>query len=441
MQKLPVDALKGAIKPALGLVAKLFGLDTIPIEIGRVYATLKESVPKSLVQIFNRVLGKNKSDEGKKPNCPQKGPQKKPKPLAPPKRMAPKLTLPDCVKATCSCFEPVVDVRDGHWKPRSLGKLFPNMRVSTLPDWNRGVTAQSDSFSDAAKVRLVHVKVMKEDSLKREAWLFRPEEWLVEAGVIVGGRVWLDLPEMGFEGSAEVLSIEGIEELEQGPGRLVTALFIHYDAEVWDLRVEGESRAIGVTVTHPFWSVTRRTWMSAAELQAGELLLAEDGRTPRVLSFTKREGREPVYNIEVDGDHVYRVGEQGLLVHNASTPCADNGLMQGDSKILDKDTTIVYERTSANARKGAPYQYVRVKKIVISQQYEGSFRSREPDDFMRHLIKYGLLAYPGDTLGLQPDDVGHIIGNQFGGYANRSKGQRQCLPPKLQCQPGQIKFL
>ncbi len=28
----------------------------------------------------------------------------------------------------------------------------------------------------------------------------------------------------------------------------------------------------------------------------------------------------PVYNIEVEGDHCYRVGEQGILVHNASCP-------------------------------------------------------------------------------------------------------------------------
>jgi hypothetical protein len=27
---------------------------------------------------------------------------------------------------------------------------------------------------------------------------------------------------------------------------------------------------------------------------------------------------EPVYNIEVEGDHCYRVGQQGLLVHNNS---------------------------------------------------------------------------------------------------------------------------
>jgi hypothetical protein len=37
-----------------------------------------------------------------------------------------------------------------------------------------------------------------------------------------------------------------------------------------------------------------------------------------VRSFTKREKEEPVYNIEVDGDHCYRVGEFGLLVHNSS---------------------------------------------------------------------------------------------------------------------------
>jgi YwqJ-like deaminase len=54
------------------------------------------------------------------------------------------------------------------------------------------------------------------------------------------------------------------------------------------------------------------------ELRIGERLKARDGSTPKVLSFTKRPEPEPVFNIEVDGDHVYRVGEQGLLVHNAS---------------------------------------------------------------------------------------------------------------------------
>ncbi|VTS04858.1 unnamed protein product [Tuwongella immobilis] len=34
-------------------------------------------------------------------------------------------------------------------------------------------------------------------------------------------------------------------------------------------------------------------------------------------------GQEPVFNIEVEGDHCYRVGECGVLVHNASVFCPD----------------------------------------------------------------------------------------------------------------------
>jgi hypothetical protein len=87
---------------------------------------------------------------------------------------------------------------------------------------------------------------------------------------------------------------------------------------VYDLVVEGEPKPIGVTSSHPFWSVDRQAWVPVGELSMGERLLARDGSTPRVLSFTLRPEPAPVYNIEVEGDHCYRVGEQGLLVHNAS---------------------------------------------------------------------------------------------------------------------------
>lgn len=77
-------------------------------------------------------------------------------------------------------------------------------------------------------------------------------------------------------------------------------------------------------VSRQFWSVDRNAWVPAGELQIGERLLAADGSTPAVESFTPRPEPEPVYNIEVEGDHCYRVGQQGLLVHNASqgTPAA-----------------------------------------------------------------------------------------------------------------------
>jgi hypothetical protein len=87
---------------------------------------------------------------------------------------------------------------------------------------------------------------------------------------------------------------------------------------VYDLQVEGESKPIGVTEEHPFWSRDRNEWVPACELRIGERLSAQDGQTPKVSGLTKRPGIETVYNIEVEGNHCYRVGEQGLLVHNVS---------------------------------------------------------------------------------------------------------------------------
>lgn len=52
-------------------------------------------------------------------------------------------------------------------------------------------------------------------------------------------------------------------------------------------------------------------------MEIGETLKTLDGTTV-VESRVRRPVSEPVYNIEVEGDHVYRVGESGVLVHNAS---------------------------------------------------------------------------------------------------------------------------
>ena len=121
------------------------------------------------------------------------------------------------------------------------------------------------------------------------------------------------MPEMGVEG----LAIEPCPPLEEGEGRLVTGTFRHTSGEVYDLKLASESKPLGVTATHPFWSVDRNAWMSAIDLRIGETLKTLTGTTV-VQSRSKREEPETVYNIEVEGDHVYRVGESGVLVHNQS---------------------------------------------------------------------------------------------------------------------------
>ncbi len=109
------------------------------------------------------------------------------------------------------------------------------------------------------------------------------------------------MPEMGVEGLAEVLAIEPCPPLEEGEGRLVTGTFKHTSGEVYDLKLESESEPIGVTGTHPFWSVDREAWVSAIDLRIGETLKTLEGTTVVESRIEKRPGCEPVYNIEVEG--------------------------------------------------------------------------------------------------------------------------------------------
>ncbi len=129
--------------------------------------------------------------------------------------------------------------------------------------------------------------------------------------------MWLNMPEMGACGEAEVLDIGPAQVYDVRSG-LVTGTFRHTSGEVYDLKLASESKPIGVTGSHPFWSVSREAWVSVLDLEIGETLKTLEGTTV-VESRVRRLEPEPVYNIEVEGDLCYRVGESGVLVHNSST--------------------------------------------------------------------------------------------------------------------------
>ena len=66
------------------------------------------------------------------------------------------------------------------------------------------------------------------------------------------------------------------------------------------------------------WSVDRQEWVPLAELVDGERLQGLDGLAV-VLGVSLSRVTQPVYNIEVHGEHVYQVGELGLVVHNVKS--------------------------------------------------------------------------------------------------------------------------
>ncbi|MCX7399328.1 MAG: polymorphic toxin-type HINT domain-containing protein [Planctomycetales bacterium] len=136
----------------------------------------------------------------------------------------------------------------------------------------------------------------------------------------VGSTIFVDLPEHGISADFTVREIRPCPTPIAGDGYLVTTKFIHENAKILDLRIEGSDEPIGTTASHPFWSEDRRQFVAAGELRVGENLLLADDTTRRVESITLRPTRETVYNIEVDGEHVFYVGEDGVLVHNTCPP-------------------------------------------------------------------------------------------------------------------------
>jgi hypothetical protein len=175
---------------------------------------------------------------------------------------------------------------------------------------------------DPADSRLLRLRLETEDDLI-DIDLARPGSWLRAAGAATHGKLRLDMPELGAVGEAEVLSVGPCPPPARGHGPLVTGVFRHHAKQVIDLYVEGADEPIGCTPNHPFWSEDRQEFVPAGQLRPNERLRTSTGDTPRITAIGARAGKEPVYNIEVNGEHVYQVGPLAVLVHNKAMKAPD----------------------------------------------------------------------------------------------------------------------
>jgi hypothetical protein len=169
---------------------------------------------------------------------------------------------------------------------------------------------------EPATWRKLTLEMLKPDGKRLDITLLRPLNWISESKAEIGSTIFLDLPEMGAQGIAKVLNIEPCPPIKPGKGNVITGTFHHEAANTIDVHVEGLSKPIGTTDNHPFWSVTRQEFIEAGKLQQGEKLQLYNGQTAKVIQILPRPGPERVHNLEVMNEHVYRVSEQGVLVHN-----------------------------------------------------------------------------------------------------------------------------
>jgi hypothetical protein len=103
-----------------------------------------------------------------------------------------------------------------------------------------------------------------------------------------------------------------------GPGRIVLTTVNHLNSDVLELTLadaHGRQEAVRPTGAHRFYSADRNDWVAAGSLRQGERLQGVDGALT-VVGSARFPGAHRVYNMTVEGDHVYHVSLLGALVHN-----------------------------------------------------------------------------------------------------------------------------
>ncbi len=209
-----------------------------------------------------------------------------------------------------------------HLKSIPIRDIKLGMRVlGTNPD--RTEVDETIPDVDQETWRKLHLTMQKEDGYRIDIRLLRPLEWIKFYDATVGSTIELELHEMGAVGSALVTYFGPCPPIEpdDGTGRnVVTGRFKHYVTDnLVNVSLEGQDEPTGVTDNHLYWSVTRNDYIPAGELEVGEEVDTIHGTT-KVTSIVPRAGPEPVYNLEIHREHVYRVGELGTLVHNTCVP-------------------------------------------------------------------------------------------------------------------------
>ncbi|MCP4600756.1 MAG: hypothetical protein GY847_09525 [Proteobacteria bacterium] len=143
-------------------------------------------------------------------------------------------------------------------------------------------------------------------------------------GAAIGQEIWLEVPESGIAGFGVVEAIEPSPAIGDGPGRVVLATIRVWSEDVVQVWLKGLDKPLEATADHPVYSVTREAWVGAGELLAGEEIWAL-GDTALVLEVDSKRGTYSVFNLEVEGEHVFFVSDLRVLSHNVSPRCPTNG--------------------------------------------------------------------------------------------------------------------
>jgi len=150
-----------------------------------------------------------------------------------------------------------------------------------------------------------------------------PQSWIDVNHISAGGSVDLskvaDPQEMGVPGGVigTVDSISACPTIATGNGRVVLATVSHLNSDVYNLTMsdaQGNSQTLGVTGYHNIYT-DDRGWVETHNLAMGEPIRGDHGNLT-VTGLARDPGAFRVYNMTIEADHDYYVGDLSALVHN-----------------------------------------------------------------------------------------------------------------------------
>ncbi len=219
---------------------------------------------------------------------------------------------PDAPIASARPLKAIEDVALGDWVLAHDPGLSPSERASA--------SASSIALADPNSLRVILAEMPEGEGEILHVELLRTEAWLQQNRD--QNALWLQFDELGIKGWATILSVHArrCRAVAETDAHLVTGRFVHETAVSYDLAIVDHTARLWSKRSAPPGTIrsgarTARTTSRPANcspVNACAAMAKPSSSTP-----SPRNTTEPVYNLEVDVEHVYHVGSSGILVHNA----------------------------------------------------------------------------------------------------------------------------
>jgi len=201
--------------------------------------------------------------------------------------------------------------------PTAIEEVCLGCRV---PDQNPRPEDYDFQFGEVDQVtwRQVGVTLRRADGAIVEMQLLRPVQWIRDLKLEVGREFTFFMSDIEVDGRAIVTAIGPCCKIADGPGSVVIGCFVTRDAaDLVEVELENGTTIVG-TSAHHIWHADEQRWFDLGVLREGDRLDTLSGPV-RVQSIAPANELSDVYNIEVHGHHVYRITNDGILVHNSGS--------------------------------------------------------------------------------------------------------------------------